>query len=271
MSDCALLASSRPLGSTPLTALRYRYDLPAGVTVGLSKISHRERKSVTDATGNGTTMAKCVKGRDGRCWVSAARGPLVNGHICPKRMGDYFGGMIYHTFTSLPPAPNFSIYHEIFGVTLSTTCDAWFDKYEMGFRFVSPNNYVSHIFAPDLLDEEYTVAGIYNTPTSYPLTHGFPARPPRPNAIHVPPAGLFRWHYLQCVLKKFANDDYRNLPNIHFSELPLRMEGDSDDDGTDSELEWPSKGFDLGRDVGNSLEEREEHHLATARWVSTTV
>ena len=47
------------------------------------------------------------------------------------------------------------------------------------------------------------------------------------------------------------------------------MEGDSDDDGTDSELEWPSMAFDLGGVVENDLEEREERHRAEATWLST--
>ena len=84
------------------------------------------------------------------------------------------------------------------------------------------------------------------------------------------PPGLFRWHYLQCVLKRFAHEDYKNLENINFSELPLRMEGDSNDDGTDSEAEWPSKGLDLGRVVENSSKEREECHRAVATWISTS-
>jgi hypothetical protein len=129
----------RPVATTdPLTASIYRYDLPVGITVGLSKISRRVRKSVTDATGNASTMADRVKGRDGQCWVTASDDPLVNSHICPKRMGDHVGRIIFRTFTSLPPPPNLSIYNEIFGLCLSETLDAWFDKYEMGLRFVSP-------------------------------------------------------------------------------------------------------------------------------------
>ena len=129
----------RPVATTdPLTASIYRYKLPVGITVGLSKISRRVRKSVTEATGNASTMANRVKGRDGECWVTAATHPLVNSHICPKRMGDHVGRIIFRTFTSLPPPPNLSIYSEIFGLCLSETLDAWFDKYEMGLRFVSP-------------------------------------------------------------------------------------------------------------------------------------
>ena len=115
----------------------YRYDLPVGITVGLSKISQRVRKSVTTATGNASTMADRVKERDGQCWVTATDDPLVNSHICPKRMGDHVGRIIFRTFTSLPLLTNLSIYNEIFGLCLSETLDAWFDKYEMGLRFVS--------------------------------------------------------------------------------------------------------------------------------------
>ena len=128
-----------PVATTdPLTVSIYRYDLPVGIMVGLSKISRRVRKSVTTATGDASTMADRVKERDGQCWVTAVDDPLVNSHICPKRMGDHVGRIIFHTFTSLPPKKNLSIYNEIFGLSLSETLGAWFDKYEMGLRFVSP-------------------------------------------------------------------------------------------------------------------------------------
>ena len=121
-----------------LTALIYRYDLPVGNTVGLSKISQRMRKSVTTATANASTMADRVKGRDVQCCVTATVNPLVNSHICPKRMGDHVGRIIFRTFTSLPHPTNLSIYNEFFGLCLSKMPDAWFDKYEMGLRFISP-------------------------------------------------------------------------------------------------------------------------------------
>ncbi|KAF8888723.1 hypothetical protein CPB84DRAFT_1684086 [Gymnopilus junonius] len=261
----------RPVATTdPLTASIYRYDLPVGITVGLSKISQRGGKSVTTPTGNASAMADRVKERDGQCWVTAIYAPLSNSHICPKRMGDHVGRIIFRTFTSLPLPPNLSIYNEIFGLCLSMTLDVWFDNYEMGLRFVSPNNYECHMFAIEPANMKDTLLGRLQRPTAYPAIHGLPASPPQPQLNNIPPAGLFHWHYLQCVLKRFAHDDYKNLENITFSELPLRMEGDSDDDGTDSEAEWPSKCLDLGRVVENSLEEREERHRAVATWISTT-
>ena len=93
------------------------------------------------------------------------------------------------------------------------------------------------MFATAPANEEDTIYGTFLRPVALPAIHGHHASPPQPQLNNVPPAGLFRWHYLQCVLKRFAHDDYKNLENIYFSELPLRMEGDSDDDGTDSELE----------------------------------
>ncbi|KAF7360106.1 hypothetical protein MVEN_00739000 [Mycena venus] len=239
--------------SDPLTASIYCYDLPVGITVGLSKISHRVRKSVTAATGNASTMADRVKRRDGDAWgIILGESSSVLSHLSP-------------------PAPNLSIYDEVFGLSLSKTLNPWFGKYEMGLRFVSPNNYECHMFAIESPNQQYTIVGRFRGPTSHPAVHGHHAIPPRPQLNNFPPPGLFRWHYLQCVLKRFAHDDYKNLVNINFSELPLRMEGDSDDDGTDSEAEWPSLGLDLGRDVESSLEEREERHRAVAEWISTTM
>ncbi|KAJ7208050.1 hypothetical protein GGX14DRAFT_455339 [Mycena pura] len=260
-----------PVANTdPLTASTYRYDLPVGITVGLSKISLRTSKSKTTKTGNASTMADRVNRRDGRCWVTASIDPFANSHICPKRMGDYIARIIYRTFTSLDPPPDLSIYDEIFGLNLSIILDAWFDTYKLGLRFVSPNNYECHIFAPEPADSQYTIFGRYARPATYPAIHGHHAIPPQPQASNIPPPGLFRWHYLQCVIKTFGHDDYTGLQNINCPMLPLRMEGDSDDDSTDSEVEWPSKALDLARVVENSLEEREERRRAVAEWISGT-
>ncbi|KAJ7280378.1 hypothetical protein C8J57DRAFT_1433985 [Mycena rebaudengoi] len=252
----------RPVANTdPLTASIYRYDLPVATVCG----------NPLPTTGNASTMADRVKRRDRDCWVTGVDDPLVNSHICPKRMGDHIGRIVFHTFTSLTPPPNLSIYDEMFGLALVKTLDAWYNKYEMGLRFVSPNNYECHMFTIEPANMEYTVVGRARRPTAFPAVHGHHASPPRPQLNNVPPPGLIRWHYLQCVLKRFAHDDYKNLANISYSELPLRMEGDdSDDDGTDSGAEWPSLGLDFGRSVENSLEERQERHQAVSKWISMT-
>jgi hypothetical protein len=89
-----------------------------------------------------------------------------------------------------------------------------------------------------------------------------------PNMIATPSPGLLRWHYLQCVLRKFAHSEYKNLQNISYYELPLRMEGDSEDEGTDSECEWPSVALDRGRAMQMAIEDREARKRVVAEWVT---
>jgi hypothetical protein len=45
------------------------------------------------------------------------------------------------------------------------------------------------------------------------------------------------------------------------------MEGDSDDEGTDSDFDWPSAAFDRGRAMQMSIEDREERQRSVAEWL----
>ena len=57
--------------------------------------------------------------------------------------------------------------------------------------------------------------------------------------ISLPPSGIFDWHYLQCVLARFATDEYRTLRDITEKERPFRTrDDDSDNEWTDSDDEW---------------------------------
>ncbi|KAF8497552.1 hypothetical protein F5888DRAFT_1613509 [Russula emetica] len=259
-----------------LTASIYLYHIQ--VVVSLSKISLHTCRSVTSASGNASTMANRVKQRDGeQCWVSGMPPPLVNSHVCPKRMGDHLLRIIYGTFQS--PPPTLSIYDEICGISLSPTLDIWFDAYELGLRYVAPDVYDCHSFLPSDCPpgQIRTILGPFftNTIPQYvtalpsPL-HGWRIHPPQPQHPHNPPPGLIRWHYLQCVLKKFAHSDYRNLQNIQHYELPLRMKGDSDE-GTDSEYEWPSAALDRGRAMKVAIEHHQENQRLVEDWVTATL
>ena len=46
------------------------------------------------------------------------------------------------------------------------------------------------------------------------------------------------------------------------------MEGDSDDEGTDSEHEWPSAALDRGRAVQMAVEGHEERQKLVGEWVT---
>ena len=60
------------------------------------------------------------------------------------------------------------------------------------------------------------------------------------------------------------------MENIYYSELPLRMEGDSDDEDTDSEYEWPSATLDHGREAQIAIEDHEEHQRFVAEWLQSS-
>ena len=71
------------------------------------------------------------------------------------------------------------------------------------------------MFATPLANWEDTIYGTMERPVASPVLHGHHASPPQPQLNNVPPPGLFCWHYLKCVLKRFAHDDYKNLENIY--------------------------------------------------------
>ncbi len=120
-----------------LTGSDYLYDVQD--MISLTKISHRENKSKTTATGNASTMANRVKGRDReQCWVTRGEDAIANSHVCPKRMGDHLVRDVYRTFESTSLPSGFSIFHEMCGITLIHHLDHYFDKYQFGLRYVEP-------------------------------------------------------------------------------------------------------------------------------------
>ncbi|KAJ7603671.1 hypothetical protein FB45DRAFT_770694 [Roridomyces roridus] len=268
----------------PLVDSIYFYVLPANVIVGLSKISERNNRSQTGKTGNGTTMRAQVLARDVCCWISHSREPVRNSHICPKRMGDHMARIVYNTFTSTAPPPGLSIYSPCFGICLNTTVDPWFDNYLLGFRYVSPNMYECHDFHQDAATVAYTATGVYDLAdlqrqaNAGNIVHGSPAAPFKTNnpGDNIPPAGLFRWHYLQCVIKRLAHTDYTTLANIQLHELPYRVEGDDDSDGDCSGDEgpsngafWPTAALDYGREEAALQQSDVETRGLIKEWIKT--
>ena len=115
----------------PLTASSYLYDIQ--VIVSLSKISKHVGRSRASASDNASAMASRVKQRDEqRCC------PIINSHVCPKRMGDHLLRIVYSSFVSANCPPTLSIYDEICGITLCLNLEVWFDAYELGLRLVAP-------------------------------------------------------------------------------------------------------------------------------------
>ncbi|KAF7291569.1 hypothetical protein HMN09_01248000 [Mycena chlorophos] len=259
----------------PLCAAVYLYALPAGVVISISKFSKRHGKSLTSRAGNASTMARQVKKRDNdRCWVAPAGNP-VNSHIVPKRMGDALARSIYHQFCGEQPPPALRVHDPIFGFCLSPNLRALWDNYELGFRLIrgsQPVRYEVHSFN---VEAEFEHVGfisqwgyVFEQPTQNEILHGREITPPAANTHELPPAGLFRWEYLQCVVKLFKADDYEAaLANISFPEQPFRTE--DDDDGDECPL-WPSAAFDFAALRQAELEEAREAHGRVSQWLEST-
>lgn len=115
-----------------------------------------------------------------------------------------------------------------------------------------------------------TSLGSFQNPKT-PLIHGQTVTVPYPAAPDNPPPGLFRWHYLQCVLKQFKTAAYQKLPNIVFEERPIRLQDDSDDEegGEGSAGGWPSATWDIGRAGYIEQELESERQRAVEGWVTS--
>ncbi|KAH9964831.1 hypothetical protein BC827DRAFT_891094 [Russula dissimulans] len=102
-------------------------------------------------------MANLVNDRDA---------PLVNGLVCPKRMGDHLARVVFDTFVAAPHSPTLSIYDEMFGISLVSILNTWFDNYELGLRFVSTNQYECYSFVSLPPNQICTIIGTHPLPHS---------------------------------------------------------------------------------------------------------
>ncbi|KIY68568.1 hypothetical protein CYLTODRAFT_351145 [Cylindrobasidium torrendii FP15055 ss-10] len=255
--------------SEPLIDQTYLYELPPTVVIGLSKISLRHNKSATSTTGAAATMRTAVLRRDDyTCWISRTRATTFpNSHICPKRMEDAQALYILQTFCGYQ-GPNVGVFHPMFGIVLSLSLDPLFDTYQLGLRNIGPSHqYRAHLFRTG---EEFNIMGSSDPPgfpfPMPPLHNYIVNQPPTPGHADNPLPGLFRWHYLQCVLRRFATETYRRQSNISYHEIPLRMEDDSDDDTGDDDGDWPSASWDRARLAASEAEVEKQRQSAVIAW-----
>jgi hypothetical protein len=119
-----------------LIASIYVYRVPSPIS--LTKISERIGKTKTKSTGHAKAMRTRVLDRDRRCWVTAGLCPLINSHICPKRMGNLQGQKILAEFAGIPMNTQGTILDTPFGIALTHNLDNLFDYYKLGFRATAP-------------------------------------------------------------------------------------------------------------------------------------
>ncbi|KAJ3777417.1 hypothetical protein FB446DRAFT_634145 [Lentinula raphanica] len=252
--------------SDPLTPSSYEYR--TSVVVHITKKSTREGKSRSQSWSDAKTMLEALREREEQCWITTSIEPVTIGHILPKRTGDAEARLIYEDFTDKPAPAGMTAFHPEFGILLDLNMEYWFDDYWIGFRLNGNNGYTVHNFTKERI-------GTYGCTWSELLApgwedlHGYAITPPNPTSPINPPPGLFRWHYLQGVIHEFSTTDYQNIAHIALSEKLVQMKGDSDDECTDSEADWPSAVFDRARFAWAQAQLEAERMDAVAQWIAS--
>ena len=234
-----------------LRATIYEFVPDNNAPVILTKISLRHVRSITTnrSTQQAAPFRNALLRRDQKCIInrSALQYTLIASHLIPRRLGDSGVQAILQRFTG--PLNNVvQRYDPCLGVLLSATLDLIVDCYEMGFWNIGP---VSLLILPTPLclqssypQNQYIVHDFCSLPiTTYgttveapnePICHGKSITLVARESVNTPPVGVFNWHYIQCVLKRFATPDYRNFANVNYYVQTFRTRDDEDDeDGMD--------------------------------------
>jgi len=209
----------------------------------------------------------CVA-RDAGCVVNRCLMPITASHLIPKRIGsagiqDIMARFVLGFADAAAQADHTHRFDPRIGITLSNSLDAWVDQFNVGFYHIMNNTYSCHTFHPD-----YPNLPAHGTPTIIsisPQLHGYIIT----LSIHgiyntpLPPPGVFNWHYLQCVIKRFGTPEFMNLPNINYFIQPFKTASDNEDsddnDNYDTNPPYPSYGF-------NSY--AQDKYEDTMEWVS---
>ncbi len=133
------------------------------------------------------------------------------------------------------------------------------------------DQYVIHNFSNDPMN----IVGL--EPQLIPdvaILHGHQITLAAHSADPLSPAGVFNWHYLQCVIKRFATSEYKEIENINFFTLPFRTEDDDesdfdfDDERNIANPPYPSYLVELAEARVRQRMEDAERNSAIAEWNS---
>ena len=136
------------------------------------------------------------------------------------------------------------------------------------------DQYVVH----DFQDTKVNIYGAEPRNTNEEMCHGTPITlSDHGSLVPLPPVGVFKWHYVQCVFKKFATRDFREFSNISYFVQPGDSDDDDDDDDSDRDFDdprniadppYPGYLFDLNQSRALQHLEKAERHQAILAWNS---
>lgn len=193
----------------------YEFEPTPPHPIILSKICLRQTQSVTtEGSGpqsNPSTFRQHLNQRDGdMCAVTGDILSLRASHLIPKRLGTEGAEDIVNRFVGAAEVrgihPRIHKYHASIGILLFSGLDSLVDVFQAGFYHDANNTYTLHNFS------NVPTASVHGTSSATgdsPL-HGYSATlQVRAGEHHLPPPGVFNWHYLQCVIKKNSIRHFR--------------------------------------------------------------
>jgi len=269
------------------------YEFVMTGPIELSKISEIQSRSVTSvgSESSSTTFRRHLELRDGGCVVTRAATSLIASHLIPKRMGTDGAKDVVTRFEGVIAALNVHRFHPETGVLLFSALDSLVHHYKLGFYHVVVSNpWESGILSPNtatLQGQTYTLHNFDTDDPNLPYTGvRFPGLPDPPSlrmrpvtlsvhdgSDHLPPKGVFDWHYLQCVVKRFGTDQYKTVPNIAFFVCPFKTaDDDSEDEFEDNddnnEPPFPTYPFDRFMAKQWNKHREQEGFRGMAQWSS---
>jgi len=97
-------------------------------------------------------------------------------------------------------------------------------------------------------------------------------------SVPLPPPGIFNWHYLQCVIRRFATTDYKSFPNAYYHVYPFKTDDDADGDFDDTsdlveggdyaEPPYPTYNFDRFLEAQGRAMQMQIRAQEVAQWSS---
>lgn len=202
----------------PLNDKSYLYQPPPRMRVGLQTMYQRTVTASSHVHGGPESLVRSLEARDGCCWITRALSPLDASRILPKNMSLAGQQRVLDEFSlriDALAAPLTSLEDIRLTFFLTHALEHYFERFWLGFRRTSTGAYECHSFVDGTGYALKACGNLDEFPFgTSPLVHGIPVAPPNPQEDDLPPAALFRWHYLQCVIKKFGHDDYLGVPNI---------------------------------------------------------
>ncbi|KAH9176534.1 hypothetical protein EDB89DRAFT_74370 [Lactarius sanguifluus] len=225
----------------------YEFEPTLPHPITLSKICLRQNRSVT-TEGSGpqsspTTFRQHLNERDGdMCAVTGDLLSLRASHLIPKCLGTEGAKDIVNRFVGAAEVmgihPRIHKYHASIGILLYIGLDSLVDAFQAGFYHDTNNTYTLHNFC------NVPMASVHGTSsaTGDSLLHGYSATlQVHAGEHHLPPPGVFNWHYLQCVIKKFGTPEYMTVSDIRFFIHPFRTASDTSESesGDDSSTKPP--------------------------------